>query len=747
MKSLVIVESPAKAKTINKILGKDFSVAASVGHIKDLPAKEMGIDIDDNFKPKFIVIPGKEKVIRELKKASKSADKIYLAPDPDREGEAIAWHIAEVIDGKDKTIYRVRFNEITKSAVRGAIENAETIDMKKVNAQLARRVLDRLAGYELSPLLWRKVRRGLSAGRVQSVAVRLIVEREREIEAFEQKEYWSINAQFKGSSKPDFWAKLFKYNGEKVDITDGDAANAALENIKDSSFVLSNIERRKRKRMPAPPFITSTLQQEASRKIRFTAKKTMAVAQQLYEGIELGEEGSVGLITYMRTDSLRVAAEAQKAARTFIEKTYGRDYVPSIPPVYKSKAAAQEAHEAIRPTYLTWGPDEVKTYLTKDQFNLYKLIWNRFIASQMAPAQVELTTFEIACDSEKCKDETVFKATGSVITFQGFMALYTETPDEKLDENGSILPQLKKGETLTLLDLQPKQHFTQPPPHYTEATLVKALEEKGIGRPSTYAAILSTIQDRKYVAKQDRKFISTELGNVVNDLLVERFTELMDIGFTAKMEKKLDNIEDGKTEWVKVVKDFYKPFHKELTAALQIPGKVKPQDIPTEEVCEKCGLPMVIRWGRHGRFMACSGFPKCKNAKPLENEGAPQESIETDEKCPKCGSNMVIKSGRFGKFLACSQYPECKTTKPFSTGLKCPEDSGDIVERRSKKGKLFWSCNNYPKCKFATWHKPVAQTCPKCSSAVLGEKTDKNGTKHLFCLKKECDYKTEVSAE
>lgn len=747
MKSLVIVESPAKAKTINKILGKEFSVAASVGHIKDLPAKEMGIDIDDNFKPKFIVIPGKEKVIKELKKASKNAEKIYLAPDPDREGEAIAWHIAEVINGKTKKVFRVRFNEITKTAVRNAIEHADAIDMKKVNAQLARRVLDRLAGYELSPLLWRKVRRGLSAGRVQSVAVRLIVEREREIDAFEQKEYWSINALFRGSAKPEFWAKLFKYNGQKVDLGDRDAAESAVEHITDSTFVLSNIERKKRKRSPAPPFITSTLQQEASRKIRFTAKKTMAVAQQLYEGVELGEEGSVGLITYMRTDSLRVAAEAQKAARTFIQETYGTEYVPEKPPVYKSKAAAQEAHEAIRPTYLAWTPDRVKPFLSKDQLNLYKLIWNRFIASQMAPAQIDLTLFEIACDSEKCKDETVFRATGSVVTFQGFMILYTESPDETIDENGSILPQLKKGETLELLDLQPKQHFTQPPPYYTEATLVKALEEKGIGRPSTYAAILSTIQDRKYVTKKDRKFTPTELGMVVNDLLVERFTELMDIGFTAKMEKKLDNIEDGKTKWVKVVKDFYKPFHKELTAALQIPGKVKPQDIPTEEVCEKCGLPMVIRWGRHGRFMACSGFPKCKNAKPLEQEGAPAEPVKTDEQCPKCGANMVIKSGRFGKFLACSKYPECKTTKPLSTGLKCPEDNGDIVERRSKKGKLFWSCSHYPKCKFATWYKPLSQSCPKCSSTVLAEKTDKNGTKHLFCLKKDCDYKTEILVE
>jgi len=747
MKSLVIVESPAKAKTISKILGKDFTVKASVGHIKDLPAKEMGIDIEHDFAPHYIVIPGKEKIIKELKKASKEADTIYIAPDPDREGEAIAWHIAEEVRDKKKGIFRIKFNEITKTAVLKAIQEPGEIDMKKVDAQQARRVLDRLVGYELSPLLWRKVRRGLSAGRVQSVAVRLVVDREREIEAFNKEEYWSINAEFEGSSKPAFWAKLVKYNDQKVEIGNAASAEEVTANVRDSRFILSSIDRKKRNRMPSPPFITSTLQQEASRKLRFTAKKTMAVAQQLYEGIELGDEGSVGLITYMRTDSTRISAEARDAARDFIETTYGKEFVPEKPPVYKSKASAQEAHEAVRPTYLTNRPEAIKQYLSKEQFSLYKLIWNRFIASQMAPAVLEMTSFEISCNTEKCKGETVFRATGSVVKFQGFMTLYTEGTDELLDENEALLPSLREGEVLSLLNLQPKQHFTQPPPRFTEASLVKALEEKGIGRPSTYAAIMSTIQDRKYVHKTDGKFAPTELGGVVNDLLVDRFTELMDVGFTASLEEDLDHIEDGKMKWAKVVKNFYKPFHSKLTEALAVPGKVKPEDIPTESTCEKCGKPMVIRWGRHGRFMACSGFPECKNAKPLDGEKPAAEPVVTDEKCPKCSSPMVLKSGRFGKFYACSAYPECKTTKPVATGVKCPEDGGDIVERRSKRGRSFWSCSNYPKCKFATWYKPALQACPQCGAAFLGEKWSKGGDVTMVCLNKECTYKAEVRKE
>ena len=781
MNTLVIVESPAKAKTINKILGSEFTVKASVGHVKDLPAKELGVDVEKNFTPQYVIIPGKEKIIRELKKAAKEADRVFLAPDPDREGEAIAWHIAsEIADKKSKTpnekIYRIVFNEITQRAVREAIQHPEKINMDKVDAQQARRVLDRLVGYGLSPLLWRKVRRGLSAGRVQSVAVRLVVDREREIEAFQSEEYWSITAEFEGSQPPRFRARLSRINtaGEKVQepenkflIRNEESAGTIVADVKDKRFVLQKVERKQRKRMPFPPFITSTIQQEAVRKLRFPAKKTMMIAQQLYEGIELGEEGAVGLITYMRTDSHRVAPEAQEWARIFIEKQYGKEYVPEKPPFYKSKASAQEAHEAIRPTYPDKKPEAIKHYLSKDQYALYALIWNRFISSQMTPAQLDQTTFIIVNSEalragEKEQPKAVrtapvasyeSRASGTIVRFDGFMALYTEGKDEIEEENGYTLPALKEDEPLQLFDVLPKQHFTQPPPRYTEATLVKTLEEKGIGRPSTYAAILSTVQDRKYVDKTDGKFSPTELGVVVNDYLVETFPELIDVGFTAKMEDELDHIEDGKMKWVKVVKDFYKPFHTDLAEAIKTTGKIKPQDIPTEDVCEKCGLPMVIRWGRHGRFFACTGFPKCKNTKPLPTEGGEQTaptpealSQPTDERCEKCDSPMVIKSGRFGKFLACSRYPECKNTKPIATGIKCPDDGGDIVERRSKRGKQFWSCGNYPKCTFASWYKPSPQPCPKCGAEFILEKRGKGGERTLFCHKKECGYK-EVEKE
>ncbi|MCG2722866.1 MAG: type I DNA topoisomerase, partial [Thermodesulfovibrionales bacterium] len=571
MKTLVIVESPAKAKTINKILGKDFTVKASVGHVKDLPAKNLGVDVEKDFAPQYVVIPGKEKIIRELKKASKEADRIYLAPDPDREGEAIAWHIAtEIADKKSKTlnekIYRIIFNEITSRAVLEAIQHPEKIDMNKVEAQQARRILDRLVGYGLSPLLWKKVRRGLSAGRVQSVVVRLVVDKERAIEAFQSEEYWSINAEFEGSKLPVFWARLFRINTgaeteNKFLVPNGDMANSIVADLQNNNFILSKIDRKQRRRMPYPPFITSTLQQEAARKLRFPAKKTMMVAQQLYEGVELGGEGSAGLITYMRTDSHRLASEAQVWARELIREKFGTDYAPEKPPVYKSKASAQEAHEAIRPTYQDKRPDAIRQFLSKDQFSLYTLIWNRFISSQMSPAQLEQTTFTIhSPQGDQPAGAYEFRSSGTVIRFDGFMALYTEGKDETEEENGLTLPPLQEGETLKLLSLQPKQHFTQPPPRYTEATLVKALEEKGIGRPSTYAAILSTIQDRKYVQKTEGKFSPTELGVVVNDFLVEKFPELIDVSFTAKMEDELDHIEDGKLKWVKVVKDFYKPF-------------------------------------------------------------------------------------------------------------------------------------------------------------------------------------------
>jgi DNA topoisomerase-1 len=764
MNNLVIVESPAKAKTIHKILGKEFSVKASVGHIKDLPEKEIGVDVDNNYKPKFVVIPGKEKIIKELKKASNSADKVFLAPDPDREGEAIAWHIAtEISDKKSKTadgkIYRIIFNEITEKAVKEAIKNPQKIDMNKVEAQHARRILDRLVGYGLSPLLWRKVRRGLSAGRVQSVAVKLVVDREREIEAFKPEEYWSINAEFEGSHLPAFWARLNKIDQQaKTDakflIPNEEATNKIIHDLKDKEFVLGKIELKQRKRMPHPPFITSTLQQEAARKLRFPVKKTMIIAQQLYEGIELGEEGAVGLITYMRTDSHRVAREAQEWARNFIEADYGKNYIPEKPPVYKSKASAQEAHEAIRPTYKDKKPEAIKQFLTKEQYSLYTLIWNRFISSQMAPAKIDQTTFIINTNAHYTQSPSYeFRASGAVVSFNGFMALYTEGKDETEDEEGMTLPSLKEGERLRLMNLQPKQHFTQPPARYTEATLVKTLEEEGIGRPSTYATILSTIQDRKYVNKTEGKFSPTELGTIVNDYLVEKFPEFIDVSFTANMEDELDNIEDGKMNWVKVVNDFHKPFTAGLSDAIKTTGKIKPKDIPTETVCEKCGLPMVIRWGRHGRFLACSGFPKCKNTKPLQTDNAEQNAQnaeqvvqQTEEMCEKCGAPMVVKSGKFGKFLACSRYPECKNTKSLSTGIKCPKDGGDIVERRSKRGKPFWSCSNYPKCKFATWYKPVPASCPKCGTDFLLEKRDKLGNTIRFCHKKECGYKETITA-
>ncbi|BCB95975.1 DNA topoisomerase 1 [Dissulfurispira thermophila] len=766
MKSLVIVESPAKAKTINKILGKEFGVKASIGHIKDLPKKELGVDINNNFEPHYEIIPGKEKVIKELKSEAKKADKIYIATDPDREGEAIAYHIAEEVKPtkNSRKIYRVTFHEITERAVKEAIQNPGKIDMAKVEAQQARRILDRLVGYNLSPFLWKKVRRGLSAGRVQSVAVKLIVDREREIESFNKEEYWTIEVLLTPKANgAQFWARLHKYNdflvinrdaeeGNRFLITNEDTAQQIADEIKNKELYLSKIEKKIRKRSPSPPFITSTLQQEAARRLRFPAKKTMMIAQQLYEGIELGDEGSVGLITYMRTDSFRVAPEAQEWARDLIEKKFGSDYIPEKPPHYKSKGSAQEAHEAIRPTYANKSPEVVKKFLSKDQYNLYALIWNRFIASQMSPAQLEQTTYIIEVKSQGSGDiseGTEFRASGTVIRFSGFMALYTEGKDEIEEEEGGILPPLKEKEILKQLEIKPLQHFTQPPPRYTEATLVKALEEKGIGRPSTYAAILSTIQDRKYVEKnEERRFVPTELGIIVNDLLVEKFPELIDIGFTAKMEDELDAIENARMKWVEVVKDFYKPFSKDLAEASKDKEKIKPQDIPTENICEKCGSPMVIKWGRHGRFLACTSYPECKNTKPLEGDNSKQaEQILTGDICEKCGSPMIIKSGRFGKFLACSKYPECKNTKPISTGVKCPLDKGDIVERRSKRGKTFWSCSNYPECKFAMWYKPVPEQCPKCNAPFLVEKRNKSGELFHVCLNKGCDYKKEVKKE
>ncbi|MBI4842856.1 MAG: type I DNA topoisomerase [Nitrospirae bacterium] len=743
MKSLLIVESPAKVKTLSKFLGKDFVIKPSVGHVKDLPKKELGVDTENNFLPSYVVIEGKQKVLRELKKSAKSADKVFLAPDPDREGEAIAWHIAEEINGDSGKVMRVVFNEITERAVTEAIKHPRKLNMNLVDAQQARRVLDRLVGYKLSPLLWRKVRRGLSAGRVQSVALRLVVEREREISAFRPVEYWSITANLEGSIPPPFDARLIEVKGKKAEIGNESEAADILEGLKGKEFTVSKVDKKSRKRSPAPPFITSTLQQEASRKLRFAAKKTMFVAQKLYEGLEIGTEGSVGLITYMRTDSVRVAKEAEQEARVFIEKEFGKEYLPPKSPLYKSKKSSQDAHEAIRPTSIFRTPSSLKSNLSGDELRLYTLIWNRFIASQMNPAELEQTSVDIAADAYN------FRATGTVVKFPGFMKVYVEGVDTATEDEG-LLPSLSKGDNLKTHSIVPKQHFTQPPPRYTEPTLVKELEARGIGRPSTYATILSTIQDRKYVERDGGRFIATELGMVVNDLLVERFSELMDYNFTAKMEDDLDKIAEGAFKWADIVNVFYRPFDKHLAEAMQNLERVRPADIPTNELCDKCGKPMVIKWGKHGRFVACTGYPDCKNTRPIEAEaGAGGQTAEpegTDEKCSKCGAPMVIKAGKFGKFLACSKYPKCKTTRPLSTGIKCPEDGGDIVEKRSKRGKLFFGCGNYPKCSFATWYKPVKKKCPKCGAEILAEKRTKK-EEVLICLNKSCHYKEEMHTD
>ncbi|HXY54200.1 MAG TPA: type I DNA topoisomerase [Nitrospirota bacterium] len=751
MKSLVIVESPAKAKTIAKYLGKNFTVKASVGHIMDLPKSRLGVDIEKDFEPKYIMIKGKAPVVKELKSAAKKADRILIATDPDREGEAIASHVAETIADSAKTaeIYRVLFNEITKKAILLAIEHPGKIDENKVDAQQARRVLDRLVGYQISPILWKKVRRGLSAGRVQSVALRLIREREEEIKAFVPEEFWSLTALLEGKTPPQFEARLLKKDEEKLRVKNNEEVQKILDDLQGKPYAVTKVEKKERRRNPVPPFTTSKLQQEAGRKLGFTAKRTMGIAQSLYEGVDLGKEGTTGLITYMRTDSTRVGKEAQEEARELIASKYGRDYLPEKPPVYASAKSAQEAHEAIRPTSALREPESMMKYLEKDQYKLYKLIWNRFVASQMSSAVIDQTSVDI-----KAGDYT-FRATGSTVKFPGFMAVYMEEKPEDMvtdDENGeAVLPPLSEGEMLRLIKLDPKQHFTQPPPRFSEALLVKTLEEKGIGRPSTYAAIISTIQDRHYVQKVENRFRPTELGILVSDLLVNHFPVVMDVAFTARMEEELDKIEEGQMQWVEAVKDFYKPFNESLEKAQADMKDFKAEQIATDIACEKCGKPMVIKWGRNGQFLACSGYPDCKNTKPFvrrengEVEAAPEET--TDEKCPKCGSPMVVKRGRFGKFLACSRYPECNYTQGMSTGVTCPEDGGKIVERRSRFGKVFYSCSNYPACKFAIWYKPVSRPCPQCGAPFLVEKYSKKTGPFIACLKKECGYKEEPKTE
>ena len=739
-KFLVVVESPAKSKTIAKYLGSNFTIKASMGHIIDLPKNKVGVDTEDNFKPEYVVISGKQKILKELKALAKQSDKIYLAPDPDREGEAICWHLSNELSRENNNIYRVSFNEITKDVVREAIAHPSSIDLNKVNAQQTRRILDRIVGYKISPLLSKKVRSGLSAGRVQSVALRLICDREKEIQAFVVEEYWSVTAKLAGSTNEEFEAKLEKRDSKKVKIENEAGAKEILSYLDGKKFIVGKITRRERKKSPAPPFITSTLQQEASSKLRFSAKQTMQIAQQLYEGQEVGEDSPEGLITYMRTDSVKVSAQAQAEARDWLAKNLSKEFLPSQSPHYKSKKSAQEAHEAIRPTSCYRTPESLKAYLTSSQLKLYKIIWERFLASQMEKALIDVTEVEIQAG------DCLFKVKGEVIKFAGFMKIYQE---ESQKEN--LLPLLKEAEELRLIKLELGQHFTQGPPRYTEATLVKALEEKGIGRPSTYAPTISVIETRKYVDKKERKFYPTELGMMVTELLVENFPKVLDVSFTASMEEELDRIENGKSDWIKVLGDFYGPFEQALEAASKNMRDIKKeQQIITDEVCELCGEKMVVRLSRTGKFLGCSGFPKCKNTKPLEEgEGIKiKEEKPTGEACPECKKPLIIRQGRFGEFFSCSGYPECKYSRSIkddiscATGVSCPVEGcqGELVKKRSRKGKVFYSCNKYPNCKFAVWDEPTKEKCPDCGSILVKKRNS------LACSAKGCGFKQDEAA-
>jgi len=735
--ALVIVESPAKARTIKKFLGRDFEVKASMGHIKDLPQKDLGVDVENGYRPRYTVIKGKRKIIKELRTSAEKAEAIYLAPDPDREGEAIAWHVAQELRVGQERIHRVLFNEVTKKAVSAAVRQPRSIDMHLVNAQQARRIMDRLVGYKVSPFLWRTLYSGLSAGRVQSVALRLVCEREELIEKFVPQEYWSISADLKGKEGESFIALLATIDGHKVVIPNHEKAQSIVELLQGKSFIVAKVEHQKQTKNPPPPFITSSLQQDAARALRFNVQKTMRVAQQLYEGLDIGQQSPVGLITYMRTDAPRVAQEAIDEVRQFIEAQFGESYLPPQQRRYRSKRGAQEAHEAIRPTSVFRHPKDLQAHLDRDQHRLYELIWKRFVASQMKSALFDVTKVAVEVDGH------VFKATGSVPIFDGFLLIYQEVKEEKAEEKETVLPPLSEGEQLELLSLTPEQHFTKPPPRYTEATLVRALETEGIGRPSTYAQIITTLKTRKYVHTESRRLVPTDLGRTVSKLLVQNFPTIFGVKFTAQMEEELDRVETGEYQWVQVLDDFYRPFSRVLEEANRKKADLKSSlQEPTGLKCDKCGGDMVVKWGRNGRFMACSNFPRCRNTKPLPGE---EPEMTTEEVCQLCGSDMVIKTGRFGRFLACSNYPECRNTKPLGIGVRCPQENcgGHLVERKTKSGRLFYGCSQYPDCTFATWDKPVDLACPHCAARPLVEKETKAKGKFYRCL--QC--KGEVSPE
>lgn len=756
-RSLIIVESPAKTKTLKGFLGKDYQVEASMGHVRDLPQKGLGVDVENNFALTYEPLTDRKDVLGKLAAAAKGCDTIYLASDPDREGEAISWHIAEALKLAKSRVKRIQFNEITKTAVQSALANPREIDIDKVNAQQARRVLDRLIGYKLSPLLGKKVRRGASAGRVQSVAVRLICDREREIQAFVPVEYWSLTANLapQAQKKSAFDANLVGFEGKKLALENGEQAETVVRAVEQASWQVAKVRKSERQRRPYAPFITSTLQQEAARKLGFASKRTMSVAQQLYEGVDLGgDTGTVGLITYMRTDSTRVAAEAQAAAKEYIVGQFGPRYAPEKYNVYKSKGAAQDAHEAIRPTYIARDPESVQARLSADQYKLYRLIWQRFIASQMSVAIFDV----VQADIEAAK--YTFRATGSTVKFDGFLRVYNEGKDNPAqvdDEEKPPLPPLTEGQLLDLLKLTPKQHFTEPPPRFTEATLVKALEEQGIGRPSTYASIISTIQDREYVALTEKKFFPTELGFAVTDLLVKHFPQIMDVHFTAGMEDKLDSVEEGKQDWIKLLSEFYGPLTEWLKTADATAEKVAKE---IGRNCPECEKPLVERFSRFGKFISCSGYPSCKYSEKIAPEGAaagaegetaPAEPVVSDIACPNCGRMLVEKTGRYGKFLACPGYPECKyihkdKAEAASTGVQCPVcKKGEFVEKRSRMG-VFYSCNQYPKCKTALPGKPLTdRQCPQCGG-LLHEKAFKGRVTGIACANKECGYSESLKA-
>ena len=748
MQKLVIVESPTKAPTIKGYLGSGYKVVASKGHVRDLPKSTIGVDVDNNFEAHYINIRGKGELIRELKKEVKNADKVFLATDPDREGEAISWHLVNALAIPEDKVNRITFNELTKSAVKEAIKKPRSIDMDLVNSQQARRLLDRIVGYKLSPFLWKTVRSGLSAGRVQSVATRIIVERENEIRAFVPKEYWTVEADLVTPEGKAFTSKFYGLaaDSSKLELNCEADATAVVSEAESNPFTVGDVKKGQKFKNPSPPFITSTLQQEASRKLNFQSQRTMKVAQELYEGINLGAEfgGVQGLITYMRTDSLRVADEARAAAREYITERFGTKYYPENPRVYKTKSGAQDAHEAIRPARAAIEPQKIKGRLTSDQYRLYKLIWDRFIASQMSSAELSTVQVDITCG------KYLFRSSGYTVKFPGYMAVYEESTDEGEKEKSTRLPQITEGATLGVEAVKPEQHFTEPPARYTEASLIKFMEEKGIGRPSTYSTIITLIVSRGYVKRQGKTLHPTPLGEVTTKLICEKFPDVADYQFTAMMENKLDSIEDGEHTMNEVLSIFYDGFKRELDHAFESVSK-DDIELPVEEtdiVCDKCGAKMIVKEGRFGKFAACPNYPECKNTKPLSKDGTlaePAKKAETGMKCEKCGSDLVLRTGRYGSFYACSAYPTCKFTKQIAKplGVKCPDCGSDIVTKFGKNRTMFYSCEKYPECKFSSWDMPTNEKCPVCGDMLMKKK----GRNQLVCRNEKCSYKAELPPE